>query len=346
MKRKSLKIISLTVLILAASCDETETVVTNIVHRDGSVTRRIEMKSSKHNFSPDIIQVPLDSTWIMKDSISISTENDTVWFRTAEKIFKNADALNEDYNYDKGANRKIKRSAAFTKKFRWFNTFFTFSEKLDKSFLSGYPPEKFLSADELEFFYLPENISRDKLSGADSTKYKELKERTDLRSERYYWSTLVSEWIGEFLKLTEGRTGAELSKEALKMQENEIIDSLIKNQGDTDSLIARVLGYEAYSKFRTEADSATSIINERLDANISFAGYTVIFTMPGKVTASNGFIMKEGEIMWPVRSEFFLSEPYVMHAESKMPNIWAWFVSGFFLLFVVTGALRKINKKG
>ncbi len=32
------------------SCDEPETVVTNIVHPDGSVTRKIEMRNSKNKF--------------------------------------------------------------------------------------------------------------------------------------------------------------------------------------------------------------------------------------------------------------------------------------------------------
>ena len=68
--------------------------------------------------------------------------------------------------------------------------------------------------------------------------------------------------------------------------------------------------------------------------------------MPGRVTASNGFLMRNGEIMWPVKSEFFMSQTYEMHAESKMPNVWAWVVSGLFLLFVLTGTLWKINKKG
>jgi hypothetical protein len=346
MKRKSLKIISLSVLMLAASCDEPETVVMNIVHTDGSVTRRIEMRNTKNNFGREVVQVPVDSTWTMKDSISIGEKNDTTWFKTAEKSFKSVDEINKEYQNEKGLNKKIPRSASFTKKFRWFNTVYTFSERIESSINAGYPPEKFFAKDELEFFYLPESISKEKLSGADSTKYKELNSRVKSKTDRYFWSCVVSEWIEEFSNLTAGRIGEKPVKEKLKLLEAQMVDTIMVFNPKGDSLFTRFLDSRGYGKFRTEADSATAIIDKHLDGYMSFGGYTDIFVMPGRVTASNGYVLDKGEIMWPVNPEFFLSQPYVMHAESKMPNIWAWIVSGVFLLFVMGGVALRINKKG
>jgi hypothetical protein len=346
MKRKSLKILSLSVLMLAASCDEPETVVMNIVHTDGSVTRRIEMRNTKNNFGREVVQVPVDSTWTMKDSISIGEKNDTTWFKTAEKSFKNVDEINKEYQNDKGLNKKVTRSASFTKKFRWFNTVYTFSEKLENSLQYGYPPEKFFAKDELEFFYLPESISREKLSGADSTKYKELYDRVKKKTDRYFWSSVTSEWIGEFSNLTSGRSGEKPEKDKLKSLEAQMVDTIMIFETKSDSAFTHFLASHGYGKFRTEADSATTIIDKRLDSYMSFGGYTDIFVMPGRVTASNGYVLKKGEIMWPVSPEFFLSQPYVMQAESKMPNIWAWIVSGVFLLFVLGGVALRLIKKG
>jgi hypothetical protein len=346
MKRKSLKIFSMSVLLLAVSCDEPETVVMNIVHTDGSITRRIEMRNTKNNFGPEVVQVPLDSTWIMKDSISIGEKNDTTWFKTAEKSFKNVEEINKEYQNDKGLNKVVPRSASFTKKFRWFNTVYTFSEKLGNSLHSGYPPEKFFAKDELEFFYLPESISKEKLSGADSTKYKELNGRVKNKTDRYFWSCVVSEWIEEFSNLTAIRSGVKPEKEKLKLLEAQLVDTIMVFDTKGDSVFTHFLDSHGYGKFTTEADSATAIIDKRLDGYMSFGGYTDIFVMPGRVMASNGFVLDKGEIMWPVSPEFFLSQPYVMHAESKMPNIWAWIVSGVFLLFVMGGVVLRLNKKG
>ncbi len=66
MKRKSIKAVFLVILTMIFSCDEPETVVTNIVHPDGSVTRKIEMRNIVNKFEPSDFQVPFDSTWILQ----------------------------------------------------------------------------------------------------------------------------------------------------------------------------------------------------------------------------------------------------------------------------------------
>ena len=113
-------------LVLAASCDEPETVVTNIVHADGSVTRRIEMKNLENKFEVSDLQVPFDSTWTIRDSLEINKEGDTIWVKRAEKLFASVDEINRTYFSDSGANKEIKRHAEFRKKFRWFNTEYRF----------------------------------------------------------------------------------------------------------------------------------------------------------------------------------------------------------------------------
>ncbi len=345
MKYKLLKNLALVALLFAVSCDEPQTLVTDIIHPDGSVLRRIEMRNKKNNFKPSAVQVPIDSTWTIKDSIAIGAKNDTTWFRTAEKSFKNVGEINREYQSEKGINRKLSRNAAFTKKFRWFNTIYSFSETIDKSLLYGYPPEKFLSKEELEFFRLPESESSARLSGPDSIKYKLLKDKTEKDSEKYFWTSGVSEWIGEFSQLTRGRAGEEISERRLKLLEGAIVDSIINDKIKNDSLvISRFLGEDNYRKFKTEHDTAMAIIERRLDRYLSFSEYSVSFRMPGKLTSSNGFLLKDGQLVWPVRGEFFLAQPYVMEAESRSTNIWAWIISALFLVFVLGGIIFKIKK--
>ena len=79
---------------------------------------------------------------------------------------------------------------------------------------------------------------------------------------------------------------------------------------------------------------------------IDFKKYSVRVVMPGNLTGTNGFIDSSKVLLWPVISDYFMTEPYEMWAESKMPNIWAWIVSGIFLLFVFTGVVIRIIKKG
>lgn len=93
MKRRPVKLIVSLILMLIVSCNEPETVVTNYIHTDGSVTRKLEMKSIEGDvnkrFKISDIQVPFDNTWAVKDTIRLDQKGDTTWIKTAIKQFKN-----------------------------------------------------------------------------------------------------------------------------------------------------------------------------------------------------------------------------------------------------------------
>ena len=337
-------------LVMIVSCDEPETVVTNIIHQDGSITRKIEMRKSDNKFEITDIQVPLDSTWIISDSSEISLKGDTTWIKRAEKIFKNADELNLAYTSDTGCNSYLSRHAWFSKKFRWFNTIYSFSETVGKRFRYGYPVRDYLNDEEQLWFYSPYNSNQAKLAGPDSLKYKALSDSVERRKDEWLLKSIVSEWIGEFSEQIDREPDAVLWLDSLKKGEDRIVKIVQTNDQDLDNLwqsgyiLKEFIGESNALNYRTEADSALDIIEDRLFE--SFAGYSVRISMPGKLTSSNGFVDSSHILLWPVIDEYFLAEDYVMWAESRVPNIWAWIVSGIFVLFVGTGVLIRRNKKG
>jgi len=350
MKNRKLKLILSILLILAASCNLPETVVTNIIHPDGSVTRRIEMKNVENNFAISDIQVPFDSTWTVRDSIEINDEGDTIWVVHAEKLFDGVDGINRDYRTDSGVNKAISRHAEFRKQFKWFNTKYIFSENIDKIMLYGYPVADFLDQEELQWFYLPGNLQEEKKNGADSLKFRTLNDTVDKKVEKWYIKILVSEWIGEFDKLTGERKRDEIPLESLKQRQDEFARIVERDLENFDSLwtngsiLREFLGEANELKYKVEADSAAILATDRF--MITFKDYTVRTFMPGKLTGTNGFVDSTGIVLWPVKSDYFLAEPYVMLAESKISNKWAWIVSGLFLVFVVTGIILRRKKKG
>jgi hypothetical protein len=352
MKLKSFKLITAFLIILVVSCNEPETVVTNYVHPDGSVLRSIVMRSANANgserFALSDLQVPFDSTWTVKDSVEVNAKGDSTWIRRAEKLFKNAEEISMSYKNDKGKNKGSSRYAVFKKSFRWFNTEYRFSEIIDKKLTFGYPLKDYLNPDELLYFYSPENLRKAKEQGPDSLKLRAFNETINKKTD--YWSSknVVSEWIGEFSKLTEGKQGSDISFKSLKAREDELVKFVMDNDSKFDSLwkagviLPRFIGESNAAIFRTEADTAL----ERVVRNyfIDFRDYSVRIVMPGKIIGTNGFIDSSSVLLWPVKSDFFLTQPYEMYAESKIPNIWAWVVSGLFLVFVVAGVIVR-NKK-
>jgi len=349
MKRKSIKIVVSMILILIASCDEPETVVTNYVHPDGSVTRKIEMRNLKNSFKKSDIQVPFDSTWIVKDSIEINKKGDTTWIKRAVKQFRNIDEINLAYKADSGANKKISRQAGFKKTFKWFNSEFRFSERLDRQLSFGYPVKDFMNSEELLYFYSPESLKHVKETGPDSLKFRALADSVKSKTEKWTGKNLVSEWIGQFSILTKGKADSDMSYQSLKSREDEFVTIVEKDDKQLDSLwkngilLKKFVGEANALKFKSEADSALAIITNKLLAE--FHDYSVRIAMPGKLIGTNGFVDSSRVLQWPVKSDYFMTEPYIMWAESKLPNIWAWVVSGLFLSFVVTGVIVRVIKK-
>ncbi len=354
MKKRSIKLVLTLILILIASCNEPETVVTDIVHADGSVTRRIIMKSIEPNtakrFLISEIQLPLDSTWIIRDSVEVNKKGDTIFVRRAEKLFPDVNEINLAYKSDSSSNREFSRHAEFTKKFKWFNTELRFSEKIDKILSFGYPLKDFLNNEELLYFYSPDDLKSSKESGPDSLKYKALSESVKQNTDKWTEINLVSEWIGEFSRLTSGKAGDDMSYKSLKSREQEFVKIIEKYDKQLDSLwkngilLRDFIGAENALKYKIEADSAISLVTKVISSG--FSNYSVRIVMPGKLIGTNGFIDSSKVLLWPVKSDYFMSEPYEMWAESKIPNRWAWFVSGLFLLFVLTGVIMRIIKRG
>ncbi len=350
MKNIRLKLAVFLALLSVMSCDEPETVVTDIVHADGSVTRKIEMKSNEDKFNDSDLQVPFDSTWVTRDSIEINDKGDTTWVKKAEKTFNNVIELNLTYANDSGANRIVSRSAHFSKKFRWFNTEYRFSERIEKTMQFGYPVSDFLDNEELRFFYAPDNYRDDKLKGADSLHYKALLDSVNVKTDRWSVRNLIDEWVGEFAILIHGEDTGSLSADSLRLHENEFVRLAEKNEDKLDSLwsngiiLRELIGDKNASLYKTQADSAIDIAADKVWIN--FKQYTMRIVMPGKLTGTNGYVDSSKVLVWPVKSDFFMTAPYEMWAESKVQNIWAWIISGAFLLFVITGFLIRKIKKG
>lgn len=337
-------------LVLTSSCNEPETIVTNIIHTDGSVTRKLEMRNSENIFKISDLQVPFDSTWTVRDSIEINENRDTVWVRRAEKLFKGADEINNSYRTDNGYNKSLNRHAEFFRRFNWFNTEYTFVEIIDKKMNFGYPVREFLNNEELKWFYSPDNINSEKKNGPDSIFYRSFSDTVDMKLEKWYLKNLVSEWIGEFAKLTENRSANASLIDSLKKRENEFAQIVKDNLENFDSLwsegtlLRNFIGESNSVKYKTEADSAANIAADHFW--VTFKDYTMRMLMPGKLTGTNGITDSTGMAVWMVKSDYFLTEPFKMSAVSKISNRWAWWVSGIFLLFVITGVVMRRKGKG
>lgn len=350
MKTLRLKSIIASLIVIVVSCNEPETIVTNIVYPDGSVLRKIEMRNSQNLFEESGLQVPFDSSWTIRDSIELDDKADTIWVKRAEKLFQNVEEINAAYLEDSGANRKILRGAQFTKRFRWFNSEYRFAENIERILPFGYPVNRFLNEDELQYFYYPDKVQKMKKNGPDSLMMRALADSVEYKTEIWTVSNILSGWIIEFSDMAGEDIELSRALDSLKLNESEIVNFLNNNEDDLDSLwsdgsiLKMFIGEKLYKNYLAEADTALEYVIEKYW--IDFKDYSVSTVMPGIVTGTNGFIDSSGVILWPVVSDYFLTDQYSMWAESKIPNRWAWIVSSIFLLFVLSGIAFRIKRRG
>ncbi len=378
MKRKVKITLMMVSMILLLSCNY-ETYVINTVHKDGSVTRKVTMKNSEENFEPEKYMVPVDSTWQTQIDIDINEKGDTSWILTAEKFFASVEKINEEYINDQGSNQHLKRKARFSKSFKWFTTVFRYSETIDKFMTVNCPVSDFLSDEELKFFYLPGNVMSELKNGSDSLKYEALSDTVDTKSEIWMWTSYVRQWIEIFYDLFGNHPDLSIDKEEIFTMESDFVKQLIyydqsekekdeealqimlnaeeeeevkdEEPDDIELVVTSVLGKKFYSTFKTEIDSAMSVLETMIKPFFSSNNYDMEIRMPGRIIASNGYadtdpdFENNGGILWTVKGEYFLTQQYEMWAESRVNNYWAWIISALFILFVITGFVIRSKKE-
>jgi hypothetical protein len=356
MKKNILKTAILTGLFLTSSCIETTLI--NTVHPDGSVTRKIILKDPESPGSKIVdyqaSRVPFDSTWTVKDTFELGESGDTTWVREAEKCFADVEEINQTYRSDSGGpNMGFDRSAHFTRKFRWFHTVYRFSEDIGSIMLYGSPVEDYLNKLETEFFYLPDDIADERKNSADSTFYRSLEDSIEYKKLIWMANSGYSEWKNEFKNLSSNKPEIDKVFISLNAEEDEIKNRIFETLNDTidddiDSvfflIIQNYLTDEQFEFFKTEIDSSFEIVGKKFEKSMEFQDYSVRFKMPGTLLTTNGFPGKDGEILFKVKNEFFLTQPYSMWAESRITNNWAWVASGIFLLFVIIGLIIRMLK--
>jgi hypothetical protein len=339
---KKVKLIAVLILLLPLhGCDEPETIVTNTVHPDGSVTRRVEMRTSKREFDPEGYRVPVDSTWKLTYSIEVSDEGDTTRVLVAEKLFPDAESITAEYAGGGGVNSASVRSADFRKSFRWFTTSYRFTEQVQRIMPYGYPIKDFLSKEEVEFLMLPNSVARDLKEGADSSYYTTLGDSVDAHVELWLVRGLVNSWSQLAGKMLKDSGADEKFIEEFYGYEEKFTAFLGPFGSDIDSVLIAILGEEAVDRYGSIFSAAEDSIDLSMELFWQFCGYTVKTIMPGTLKDCNGYISASGEVAWQVRTELFFFEDYTLWAESHRANRWAWYVSGGFVLLVAAGTVLR-----
>jgi hypothetical protein len=357
MKRKARISIVFVLLGMLLSCDY-DTHVLNVVHKDGSVTRRITVENRSDYWEPKRFRVPIDSTWKTEVNYQIRENKDTVWFLTAEKHFQSVHEINEGYRRDLGSNRAMERSVAFSKKFRWFTTDFRYSENVESALTVDCPLSDFLSEEELAYILLPGKVQDSLNNGPDSTRFRHLNDDLEPKIATWFCTAEIRQWTDIFQDLFGKDPSLQINRAAMVakeplfvaylMEHDSVFESLFEESIIPDSLFITVLGEAFYQSFVEKASYALKLLQEMSKPVWYSDTYELEIRMPGKITATNGYAETEpGDdsatgILFTISFEQFLTQKRECWVESKVNNYLIWAITGLFVLVVITGLTRRI----
>lgn len=344
---------------LAVSCGFEETVVTNIIHEDGSVTRMVSTKFSKREaINIESLGVPVDSTWSLDidwefESTSDSIARDTTWLLKAQKHFKSVEEINLAYRNDIGKNRELQRRVSLTSSFRWFTTVYRYSETVFRTLEIEYPLSNSLTEPELQFAYWPAKVQNSALNSVDSLRFKEISDKAEEKTEEWYYVCLIKQWLHSMNNLIAEIGEVPFTKEDFLLKEERIIQNVIKDLRSTDfdvhQLFKQEFGEEFMMTYENEIDSAQEIMQNQVESFYDATGYEMQVLMPGKIIATNGYFAETEidsvSVLWTVDPMLFLAEDYEMWVESRVHNYWLWVVTAIFLSFVTLGLIRKRKRQ-
>lgn len=347
MKKAANIIILMIIMMLLSSCGGPDALLINFVRKDGSVKRKLILTYHKDEFDLSDCQVPVDSSWTLAKSYDVSEDGDTTYSLTAVREFESVSAVNRLYKEYDGSNPGMIRTASFDKKFRWFNTFYRYSENI-KAALEGIPPEDYFSEEELDYFYMPEKLIDSLLEGPDSTSLKvNMIDPLDEKTEEWFGRSLVKAFISKLRDTARVNNAIVIDTGLIFKKEQQVLGSLDILLGDMgeEELVDSLLGKGFYVNNRALVDTLMSDVEEEFLVAFETDSYLVQAYMPGELTSTNGYIDEDGNVLWQVTGPVFLSSDYNMWAESGTTNLWAWILTGAFVLFVITGLLIKAKRQ-
>ena len=368
----SLRILSLMIVILVAgSC--LDYTVNTIVNKDGSIIREYVVRGDSADIFKGSLRVPFGESWkfshsyVNKDKEDSTSEKSQYAYKASRK-FNNTGELSRWMADDTSANT-VKPRVSVHKKFRWFYTYYSYSEVYPMSFpFQKVPAEGFLTNEEFmvitkeeHMVYAPlerkmvwKNDTTDYLyTAADSVEMKKISDKADVRFQEW----MVAGVVAEFVDAMHSRYSNDTTVSRLLVSSTELqkIISGKMQLFSNDSLNAHVLTLIADSMLHSNRLSLLYLKDETLfkEFNLKIKQiddipledhYSHSLTMPGRVYTTNADKLTLDALNWdfePVR--FFLMD-LEMKASSRVANPWIMILTGLASVVLVGVLLLKRNR--
>lgn len=340
--KNSIFIINLFLVFLLCSCDKHYEMLTRI-NPDGSCFRQFRLTTKDSAFlagdtARNLFPVRLDDGWQVSvyDSVSGGLQPWPLQHLKSPAAasavvatchYASVEEMNRNFRFDHSSWKNIKPEITWNKSFRWFYTYYTFSEKYTRYPSQDLPVPlgEYLTPEEQILWFQGDPAACQGMNGYEMYEYLEqIQEKAETWGKK---SLFVMQYsvIQDFLasrpdNLWSGRLS----------QARDSIFILNKDKSDfwSDNLAPFLdqyfrTGYfsEEYRKNQRVLDSlsdAESAVLELFEPHIKYE-----LVMPGKVVSTNAPHCENDKLTWQLNAYRFLPADYILAAESRRLNLWA-----------------------
>lgn len=346
MKRIS-QIIMLALLLTFTACS-THFRMTTRVHRDGTVERTVYALADSAFRAGDRSSTPflflLDANWQVAylDSFELFDsfgEQQKVNVKVS-RVMKNSEEMLFFTPQKEWMRPLIAPREKLEKHFRWFYTYYTYSCRFEEITEKGpVSMDKYLTKQEQRFLFQGD------MSGCLAMNGVELSEKLNqlaTQFQQWLYQTQFELSYGVIEKFL--GTLPDTARLSQIRKDKAVIfaqDKTLKEELDfSPELICKLLDEQYGGNFFTEmyrtSGKAMDGEFEKQCRVVELFASQIKFelTMPGKLVFANNQLSEGEQLIWKVDGYRLLPGEYVLKAESRTTNIWAFCLAGLFLLFI------------
>lgn len=357
-------------MLIGVSCQKSNMDMLTIINADGSCEVEFENDVQSSFMVADSTKMPsspyfpvnIDSTWQLSwqkdggevhtnfplkptDSILMNNDSTNNDFRVKiRKHFSSVEDMSKLDSVNEWNGQKI--NYKLKKQFRWFYTYYTYTETYPKlKFAKNTVPiSKYMTDEEVKYWF---NGSPDITKGMNGMEVNDLSKALEGKFNTWISNILWNDEYKVFVENYDKLSNPPVSQTQFVMLSDTIFEEKAQNMledgnFDVDKILDDYFHTKCYSDFAQKNKNLLEPTNEDLELFIIGKTLNYSLQMPGKVVNGNFSSKNDKTLTWKVTSQRMFLQDYVIQAESRKANWWAFLIT---ILLVVTAVGFILTKK-
>jgi hypothetical protein len=266
----------------------------------------------------------------------------------ARRNYKSVEGMDTTFRLKKSNEWSlIKVKHRLEKQFRWFYTYYTYRETYPM-IKTGFalPIENYMTKDEAQFWFTGKPNILQSMNGLEMREY-----LGKIEDSYNKWIT-QNLWNAEYKVLLnnyDSLSKKPVAKEQLQTLKDSIYNSKIKNLDDVDmeKVLNSFFKTDAFSELWKNENSPMKKFEKDFNKKFTFffsQSFNYKLILPGKIIQSGDAIIHGDTLVWKLSSYRLIPADYVIEAQSRKANVWAFILTGILALVVIASFLWKPKK--